>query len=446
MEVRKKIFLLFSIVVLLFIAACEDSSNTSEIENDDSTKSELSESDDLVYSFKYLGKDISELSNLQLVKNGAQRNLSSLGFSGNDCAYYRSNYEIKEGLIEPDRLFFTCYDNQILAFYTTFSNKTVKDFLNNEYNYFKDKEPNIVSDGVSVTLYWAENEKMFCLYCVNNNYPSFVLEELNVIICSEYYSDKFVFDVNSKEEHPIIVYDFMNYAGFNINDFDCGSAEINNTLYDVYSTTNLWLYFDLEEPYTILTSKKYMENLKEVIWINSVKTESLSELENYLEYYGFSIDDVSYSGTVQIHDKMHYEYKYNDYDSYLYVCSEYPYSIYTGRPNSHASLSWENGEPITRVQKTKRELAETLYGMAVLEQYNAVIDARQGMYYDEWRDLGELQPDCEEITYLEDFYDQFYQYKYVDGQGYVYMNIQEKGFSSSEWIWAYMSQGIIYIE
>jgi len=152
----------------------------------------------------------------------------------------------------------------------------------------------------------------------------------------------------------------------------------------------------------------------------------------------------------------------SEFDNYLYkdgfyltVERDYPYSVYLAdNMASEAFLIWENGEPMTSDKKDKIELAEIISGYYAYEQYLAIKLESEGMYSEYWRDLGEFQ-NCDEIIYLEEVYNNFYQCMHsARGDCFVYVEdfeIEEQLKSlgvtpiKGHWRWARLSQGHIYL-
>lgn len=174
----------------------------------------------------------------------------------------------------------------------------------------------------------------------------------------------------------------------------------------------------------------------------------LIEFKKYLSSVEMSIYDLTYIETLKTEYGYRYCYKINKVSGensleYIYFDDYAPYSVYYGEPGSELYLVWENGESITFVQKTKKDICDNLYTMSLQEQYDTIMEEVWGMHSDQWRDLGELQPDCQEIVYLGDFYEQFYQYKEMNQRGYVFINATEIGGQESTWVWAKTEDGII---
>lgn len=402
--------------------------------------------------FKYLGKNYSELGYDYFIKNGAQITLSGMGFYNDNLEYYRTD---TKRFPNTKEIYIAVEEETIVASLSTLDDEPVKDFLKKEYRYFKNKEYKIEMHGGAVTLFWNEGEKTFFIFCsIDDPLGKYNMSKSKAFMYGEYRNDLFKYNFGTDgRKYPNIITGFFSSTPYNLEDFDYnGYMEVKENLYEIFSHIEGKgnFLFNLEEPYDVLyTTSLAEENFQKVIYeINDISSICESELENFLAYNEMSMNDITYIEKTQLfnNDEKYYCYRFKNYDSCLYICERSPYSIYIGKPYSNVDLVWENGEPVTVAQKRKEELSEEILDMSVEEQYDIIFEEKFGMYYDEWRDLGELQLDCQELIYLSDFYNQFYQYKYVDNQGYVYVNMTELDGTESKWVWAKVSQGIIYID
>lgn len=226
----------------------------------------------------------------------------------------------------------------------------------------------------------------------------------------------------------------------------------------LYGTINIGKKEDVyeEKKYVKTDKQEKFDNDELELDVSYINPECKNEFSNYLKTTEHIYEDYIYVEENEMMGVDFYVYKSRKDGTYISVQQTAPYSIYwSDSMASEAILVWENGEAISNDQKSKRNLAKTIEYLGVEEKYKAVIQESEGMYSYVWRDLGPLQSDCENIEYLEDIYNQYYQVKTVGQQMYAFVEDKEIEYYLNElgieiidnrWRWAKVRQGIIYID
>lgn len=169
----------------------------------------------------------------------------------------------------------------------------------------------------------------------------------------------------------------------------------------------------------------------------------LSELNGYLKSIGHKIEDTTDFGEkTTIRGIYHYyilNFSYNTekFDANYFIIQEMksPYRIYRAYENSESFLVWKDGKPMTDEQELMEELAPTLEGMDTESKYKLITETRACvMTIENWRDLGELNPDCQDIVYISERKN-FYQIQYENNIRYIYIHGRELNTSDDEWYW-----------
>lgn len=169
----------------------------------------------------------------------------------------------------------------------------------------------------------------------------------------------------------------------------------------------------------------------------------LAEIEGYLASLGYKTNDIIDNGESKLFDKgcytysLKFAYESDTYgiDGIIYQMSEAPYEIYRGYENSELFLVWKDGGPKTDEQERMEYLAPTLKGMDVETKYSLITKERDSaIHADNWRELGELQPECQDIIYIAERKN-FYQVQYDGDTCYGYIHGSEIGTSDNQWFW-----------
>ena len=270
-------------------------------------------------------------------------------------------------------------------------------------------------------------------------------------------------------------YDLLVYYGVGV-----GFKENVRVTFLVSQQDREFIIFQIEDGENkydaVEQSQEYMRNYFESLFNGYRRTYSPSErkaieegrerLEQFLVYEGItegSYDSIMFNGIREISGEPFYDYIIYEksvkmaYDNkndryyadglnkyHIYIELTEPFRIYIGADAPGGSDAIEiksiNGEPITENEYIKSGWKEAIEGLDVQSQYTKIYEARFGMDYDYWRDIGELQPDCQKMIYLDGQID-FFQFKEENGKEYVYVKKTDLGNDSEDWIWVELIEG-----